>query len=129
MKEFLVYDIDGNIKRCGSCVASDLPLQAREGEFVVEHPRVSTDQYLFIDGEVIEKVIPPKTNDELLTEVQKEIRMQRASLLRASDWTQVPDAPVDQQAWATYRQALRDLPAQYQNETDFANVVFPNPPE
>ena len=32
--------------------------------------------------------------------------------LRATDWTQVADAPVNQAAWATYRQALRDVPLQ-----------------
>jgi hypothetical protein len=36
----------------------------------------------------------------------------RNDLLQKSDWTQVADAPVDQAAWATYRQALRDIPAQ-----------------
>lgn len=38
----------------------------------------------------------------------------RDSLLRASDWTQLPDAPLNdaaKQAWKEYRQALRDLPA------------------
>lgn len=39
-------------------------------------------------------------------------RDQRNRLLTASDWTQVADAPVDQAAWATYRQALRDVPTQ-----------------
>jgi hypothetical protein len=39
-------------------------------------------------------------------------RAQRDGLLAASDWTQVADAPVDQAAWATYRQALRDITAQ-----------------
>ena len=39
-------------------------------------------------------------------------RSKRNSLLTASDWTQVADAPVDQAAWATYRQALRDITAQ-----------------
>ena len=39
-------------------------------------------------------------------------RAERNALLAASDWTQVPDAPVDQAAWATYRQALRDITAQ-----------------
>lgn len=38
-------------------------------------------------------------------------REQRDGLLAASDWTQVADAPGDTAAWATYRQALRDLPA------------------
>lgn len=40
------------------------------------------------------------------------VRGKRDALLTASDWTQVSDAPVDQAAWATYRQALRDIPAQ-----------------
>jgi hypothetical protein len=41
-----------------------------------------------------------------------EVRAQRNSLLAASDWTQVDDAPVDKAAWATYRQELRDISAQ-----------------
>jgi hypothetical protein len=40
-----------------------------------------------------------------------EIRTERDAKLAESDWTQVVDAPVDQAAWATYRQALRDIPA------------------
>jgi len=41
-----------------------------------------------------------------------QVRAERDALLAASDWTQVADAPVDQAAWATYRQALRDVPSQ-----------------
>lgn len=40
------------------------------------------------------------------------LREERNEKLTASDWTQVIDAPVDQAAWAAYRQALRDLPLQ-----------------
>ena len=39
-------------------------------------------------------------------------RVVRDKLLIDCDWTQVADAPIDKQAWATYRQALRDLPSQ-----------------
>jgi hypothetical protein len=39
------------------------------------------------------------------------LRHWRDTELARTDWTQVADAPVDQAAWATYRQALRDLPA------------------
>ena len=38
------------------------------------------------------------------------VRQQRDDKLSKCDWTQVADAPVDKAAWATYRQALRDLP-------------------
>jgi len=50
---------------------------------------------------------PPRT-EALITAA----RTQRNGLLAASDWTQVADAPVDQAAWATYRQVLRDITAQ-----------------
>ena len=45
-------------------------------------------------------------------EQAKAVRQQRTDKLKDSDWTQVADAPVDQTAWATYRQALRDITAQ-----------------
>lgn len=45
-------------------------------------------------------------------EQAKSVREQRTQKLKDSDWTQVADAPVDQAAWATYRQALRDVPSQ-----------------
>lgn len=51
---------------------------------------------------------PPPSAEELATVA----RRNRDRLLAASDWTQVADAPVDQAAWATYRQALRDVPQQ-----------------
>jgi hypothetical protein len=40
------------------------------------------------------------------------IRGYRDGLLADSDWTQVADAPVDKDAWATYRQALRNVTLQ-----------------
>ena len=51
--------------------------------------------------------------------------LHRDRLLKESDWTQVNDAPVDQQAWATYRQALRDFPATW---TAGPTVDFPDTP-
>jgi len=45
-----------------------------------------------------------------------DVRRERNERLTASDWTQVADAPVDQAAWAAYRQALRDLPGVYSGE-------------
>jgi hypothetical protein len=42
----------------------------------------------------------------------EQVRLWRNVQLNQTDWTQLPDAPVDKNAWAEYRQALRDLPAQ-----------------
>ena len=40
------------------------------------------------------------------------VRHTRNEKLKACDWTQVADAPVDKAVWAVYRQALRDVTAQ-----------------
>lgn len=53
------------------------------------------------------------------------IRSERNALLANSDWTVLGDSPTPTAAWKTYRQALRDLPA---NTTDPFNVVWPTPP-
>lgn len=56
------------------------------------------------------------------------LRAARDSALRASDWTQVADAPVDQTAWANYRQALRDLPSTVSASQDPNQVNLPTAP-
>jgi hypothetical protein len=45
-------------------------------------------------------------------EQAKSIRADRTKRLADSDWTQLSDAPVTGTAWATYRQALRDITSQ-----------------
>ena len=40
-----------------------------------------------------------------------QIRGQRNTLLAVCDWTQIADSTADKTAWATYRTALRNLPA------------------
>lgn len=45
-------------------------------------------------------------------EQAKSARQSRDQMLKDSDWTQIADSTADKAAWATYRQALRDVPAQ-----------------
>ena len=52
------------------------------------------------------------------------IRLWRDAELTASDWTQLPDSPVDVEAWAIYRQELRDI-TEHSSPVD---VVFPERP-
>ena len=48
-----------------------------------------------------------------VTSVWMEVRSIRDGLLSQSDWTQLPDVPLaTKEAWATYRQALRDITSQ-----------------
>ena len=70
----------------------------------------------------LDKVFQADIPDEYRWE---RIRIWRDSLLAASDWRMIEDAPWDKSAWATYRQALRDLPS---SVTDPSKIVFPSEP-
>ena len=59
------------------------------------------------------------------------LRGRRDMFLRESDWTQFPDAPLTdakKAEWVTYRQALRDLPAENSSPTfiDGNNELLPD---
>ena len=45
-------------------------------------------------------------------EQAKSVRTSRNDKLKECDWTQITDSTADKTAWATYRQALRDITAQ-----------------
>jgi len=52
--------------------------------------------------------------------------------LTSSDWTQMSDSPLStakKAEWATYRQALRDMPASNSDVADESEVVWPNKPD
>ena len=56
-----------------------------------------------------------------------ENRNTRNALLASSDWTQMPDSPLTDEAktsWATYRSSLRDLPT----SEGWPSVTFPTEP-
>ncbi len=63
-------------------------------------------------GEMASEAIPQSLLDYA---VGADVRRKRDTLIAACDWTQIPDAPLSatqRAAWATYRQALRNVPAQ-----------------
>jgi hypothetical protein len=58
-------------------------------------------------------------------EQAKSVREQRNRLIAECDWTQLSDAPVDNLAWAVYRQELRDITLQDGFPFD---VIYPTKP-
>ena len=88
------------------------------------HNVSETYKYHISGGTLVEKSQPDVDAIES-GKAEAMLRRKRDQMLAACDWTQVPDAPVDSQAWAAYRQALRDLPA---NTTDPRNVAWPEKP-
>ena len=64
------------------------------------------DQFLIIQKEEIEY------KDSIDNTKSEQVRSARNNLLKASDWTQIPDCTVDKTIWAKYRQELRDVTTQ-----------------
>jgi hypothetical protein len=66
----------------------------------------------------------------VLTDEGKRKR-KRNALLAESDWTQFADSPLTDKKkaeWATYRQALRDLPQEYPNAISNDDIIWPTKP-
>lgn len=65
------------------------------------------------------------------TKFWQEVRHARDAKLLSTDWTQAADAPFTAEKkaeWATYRQAVRDVPANNSSVTDMDSIVWPTKP-
>ena len=82
---------------------------------------LSTDITKPTKSEVAAKIVELEA-----AEPMRLLRRDRNQKLKISDWTQGSDVPnAIKTAWATYRQQLRDLPA---NTSDPNNPIWPTEP-
>lgn len=68
----------------------------------------------------------PDFPDATNSQKWEQIRLWRNAELARTDWTQIADSTADKAAWATYRQALRDLP---EKDPSANKIVFPELPD
>ena len=86
----------------------------------VQTGKITTEEY------TAEELAEIQANrDNLSNEQMAEIRVKRNRLLAETDYLALADSTLTDEM-RTYRQALRDLPA---NTTDPANPVWPTKPE
>lgn len=93
-----------------------------------DHPEISiivNGQHGIMPTDEYEATLKEWAENAFTYSLEK-MRTKRDQALRDSDWTQIPDAPVDAKAWAAYRQQLRDLPATIEDPTQ--PVDWPTPP-
>jgi hypothetical protein len=100
-----------------------------------QRPEVNrTERVVEVDPVLVDGIwtqqfqVEDKSYEELAQEDQQQadsVRSERSRLLTECDWTQVDDAPVNKQAWANYRQLLREVPDQ---EGFPWNVTWPTKP-
>ena len=127
----IAYQTDGEGVYVGTVVCDESPLEPGvflipAGATTVEPPTVGDGEFAVWDGSEWQVPVPSEPDpDPELPMTWERVRDRRDHLLSASDWTQVADAPVDAQAWADYRQALRDIP---QTQDDPDSIVWPEAP-
>lgn len=134
--KFLVHDANGKILRTGYCPDDHLELQALEEEVSIAAEVDGSNNYI-ANGNVVAMPEQPSkyhvfdyttkqwTDPRTPQDHLNANRARRNALLLACDWTQLPDVPATtQQAWISYRQALRNITAQ----PDQANVTWPVAP-
>lgn len=126
MRKISWYDNNGNIKFVQNCEQGLEDISAPEDnlDWIEGCPEI-IDNAKVVNNEIINGNL---TEDET-TELIRKIRNVR---LKDSDWTQGADSPLSdtkKTEWQTYRQALRDLPAGYQDTNNIDEVAFPNLPQ
>lgn len=103
-------------------IASDLLGKYRkDGEYKPLPPSPSSAHVFSLE---LEGWVDPRPPDEQTSAQWAKVRQQRNQLLSASDFSQLPDSPKNKQAWAKYRQDLRDVTKQ----ADPFNVIWPTTP-
>ena len=128
MKAIIYRVSDGRVVGFKDCLEQDVQNSLAEGCSYLE---VTEDilapelKYKHVLNGILQDLPSEQKEAEVLATEWKRLKKARKTLLNQSDWTQVPDEPVESAAWAVYRQQLRDLPA---NTTDPRNVEWPVPP-
>jgi len=127
----IVYKTDtGKIETCRRMSDAILALQLQQAPNLASiNGYVPNTMEYRIDLDTLQVV--EQSNPFFNFDIYAWMRQRRNNLLKESDWTQGADSPLTTEKkaeWATYRQALRDVPANNTGVTNRENVVWPAPP-
>ena len=128
----IIYKTDtGKIESCRPMSDSILALQLQQAPNLASiNGHVPNTMEYRVDLDSLEVV--SQTNPFTTFDIDKWMRERRNNLLKACDWTQGEDSPLSDSKkteWATYRQALRDIPANNTSATVREDITWPTQPE
>jgi|13_taG_2_1085334.scaffolds.fasta_scaffold16151_2 hypothetical protein len=127
MRSIVIYNVETGMIRQSMVIDEDLiSLNLKDGEAYIDGAAGPNETHV-VDGQLVDGYADRRQQDAI-DQAWIDFREYRKILLLESDWTQAADSPLTdakKAEWATYRQQLRDLPA---NTTDPANPTWPTPP-
>jgi len=128
----IIYKTDtGKIESCRSMSDSILAIQLQQAPNLASidgHVPNCMEYKINLETLEVESIANPFTTFD----IDKWMRERRNNLLKACDWTQGEDSPLTDSKkaeWATYRQALRDVPANNSSATVREDITWPTQPE
>lgn len=128
----------GRINKVVQCTPEDVALQLGTNEAAILFTEGLDTEYYIDSTDTIIKIAAKPSEYCVFDYATKQwvdprtaetewpvVRAERTRRLEASDWTQLPDVPIPtKEAWAVYRQALRDVT----DQPDPFNIVWPTAP-
>ncbi len=128
MNKYIIYALDTGVIQSVITTSSDPALDVPDGcDYIecyesVEGMAVDTETKTLVEADID---LPFVLTDAGIR------KKRRNELLSQSDWTQFADSPLSdtkKAEWATYRQALRDLPQQYPDAITNDDIIWPTKP-
>ena len=128
MNKYIIYASDTGVIKSVITTGSDPALDVPDGfDYIecyesVEGMAVDTETQTLIEADID---LPFVLSDAGIR------KRRRNELLSQSDWTQFADSPLSdtkKAEWATYRQALRDLPQQYPDAITNDDIIWQTKP-
>ena len=128
MNKYIIYALGTGVIKSVITTSSDPALDVPDGfDYIECHDSV---EGMAVDTET--KTLVEADIDLPFVLTDAGIRKRRRNeLLSQSDWTQFADSPLSdtkKAEWATYRQALRDLPQQYPDAITNDDIIWPTKP-
>ena len=121
MKEYTIYKTSSGDIVGGGMTNSELAQIIIESDESIIEGNYGIDKYKIIGGKAVSQTV----------DFWNAVRSERNALLAASDWTQLSDSALSDSKkteWATYRQALRDVPSNNLSASVRSDVNFPTEP-
>jgi len=128
MSKYIIYASDNGIIKSVITTGGDPRNDVPDGHDYIECDDSTEGMAVDIKTKML---VPAEFELPFVLTDEGKRKRKRNALLAESDWTQFGDSPLTDKKkaeWATYRQALRDLPQEFPNAISNDDIIWPTKP-